>query len=78
MMVSYFIQENISMRASFSILMLINMKIREFIHSLKKPLYLKIILKNLPMFDIIRNRGFVFYFHLTLDFLGESNLELTL
>jgi hypothetical protein len=45
------------MRDFFIIMIPINMQIRKFIHNLKKLFYLNIILKDLPMFDIVRNKG---------------------
>jgi hypothetical protein len=77
MMVNNFIQKNIKMGVFFSILILINMQIVKFIHILKKYFHLKIILKNLPMVDIVRYKGSIFYFHIILEPGGKTNLEIT-
>jgi hypothetical protein len=77
MMVSNLIHKNIIIRAFFRLMILINMHVRKFIHSLKELINLNIILEYLLMFDIVGDRGSLFYLHLILEYWGKRDLEIT-
>jgi hypothetical protein len=52
------------------------MHIRKIIHSLKKTFYLNVILKDIPMFDTVRHRGYVFNSTSYLSLGGKGTLKL--